>query len=298
MLFASIDIGSNAVRLLFANAFEKNNMVFVEKATLVRIPVRLGKDVYKKGKISKARIGALITTLKAFKLLIDVYKPVSYLACATAAMREAENGVQIIKKIKKEIGLTIDIIDGVEEANLIKNTSRLPVDDPGNPVMFIDVGGGSTDMSLVVNNEVKEVRSFKIGTIRLLEDKVQKSEWKELKKWIKHVAKTHSAINLVGSGGNINKITKLFGEPFKMNLSFEQLLSAQNILKGMSVEERMEHFGLRLDRADVILPAADIFAFIMQEMKSSKIFVPKIGLADGLIYKMYVNFRQMQKVQV
>jgi len=174
MLFASIDIGSNAVRLLFANTFYRDGIIYVEKATLVRIPVRLGMDVFKKNKISKKRSKALIKTLKAFKLLIDVYKPAGVAACATAAMREAKNGVQIINKIEEKIGLKVRTIDGIEEANIIRSISRSELIVGKDLCMFIDVGGGSTEISIVSDNELLAIKSFKIGTIRLLENKVDK----------------------------------------------------------------------------------------------------------------------------
>lgn len=290
MLFASIDIGSNAVRLLFANAYKRESTVLVEKATLVRIPVRLGKDVYKKGKISGEREKSLLKTLKAFKLLIEVYKPVDYIACATAAMRDADNGNIILERIGKETGLNIQIIDGLEEAELIKNTSRLPVKNPEDPVMFVDVGGGSTDISVVHHEKVSEVRSFKIGTIRLLEKAIKKSEWNRMNDWLNDIAAKFPNVHLVGSGGNINKIAKLFGDPFKMLLTYDQLTAAYHHLNGFSVEERMARFGMRLDRADVIVPAASIFIFVMDHLKSSSIYVPKIGVADGLIYKMFIGY--------
>jgi len=296
MLFASIDIGSNAVRLLFANTFYRDGIIYVEKATLVRIPVRLGMDVFKKNKISKKRSKALIKTLKAFKLLIDVYKPAGVAACATAAMREAKNGVQIINKIEEKIGLKVRTIDGIEEANIIRSISRSELIVGKDLCMFIDVGGGSTEISIVSDNELLAIKSFKIGTIRLLENKVDKKEWRLMDEWLLQFKDEFGRLGVIGSGGNINKITKIYGKPEEKLLTVYSLEHAYNHLKEFSVEQRMETLGLRFDRADVIVPAAKIFLTILKTIEADKITVPKIGLADGLIYNMYEDYLKKAKI--
>lgn len=287
MLFAAIDIGSNAARLLFANVFEIEQKIFVEKATLVRIPTRLGKDVYNINRITDKRADKLIKTLHAYRLLIEVYKPVAYDACATAAMREAENGLEILDRVKEEAGFNVRTIDGITEANIIRRTNKLGFEHPEKLTMYIDVGGGSTDISIVDGESILDVRSFKIGTLRILSGKMDKKEWNRLEKWLKQFKKYYGKLNLVGSGGNINKINKLYGDPFHYTLSFENLVYAHKFLKGFSLMDRIEKLGLRPDRADVIVPAAKIFIYIMQMVKSDSILVPKIGLADGLIYQLY-----------
>lgn len=287
MLFAAIDIGSNAARLLFANVFEIDQKIFVEKATLVRIPTRLGKDVYNINRITKKKADNLIKTLLAFRLLIEVYKPKAYDACATAAMREAENGLEIMKRIKEEAGFNVRTIDGITEANIIRRTNKIGFEHPEKLTMYIDVGGGSTDISIMDGERVVDVKSFKIGTLRILSGKMDKKEWDRLEKWLKKFKKYYGELNLVGSGGNINKINKLYGDPFHYTLSFDRLLYAHKFLKGYSLMERIETLGLRPDRADVIVPAAKIFIFIMKMIKSDSILVPKIGLADGLVYQLY-----------
>ncbi len=287
MLFAAIDIGSNAARLLFANVFEIDQKIFVEKATLVRIPTRLGKDVYSISRITEKRANNLIKTLHAYRLLIEVYKPIAFDVCATAAMREAENGLEILKRIKKEAGFNARTIDGITEANIIRRTNKIGFEHPDKLTMYIDVGGGSTDISIMDGERVVDVRSFKIGTLRILSGKMDKKEWDRLEKWLKKFKKYFGELNLVGSGGNINKINKLYGDPFHYTLSFENLTNAYKFLKGFSLTERINKLGLRPDRADVIVPAAKIFIYIMKIVKSDSILVPKIGLADGLIYQLY-----------
>jgi exopolyphosphatase / guanosine-5'-triphosphate,3'-diphosphate pyrophosphatase len=296
MLFAAIDIGSNAARLLFANVFEIDQKIFVEKATLVRIPTRLGKDVYNINRITKKKADNLIKTLLAFRLLIEVYKPVAYDACATAAMREAENGLEIMKRIKDEADFNVRTIDGITEANIIRRTNKIGFEHPEKLTMYIDVGGGSTDISIMDGERVVDVKSFKIGTLRILSGKMDKKEWGRLEKWLKKFNKYFGELNLVGSGGNINKINKLYGDPFHYTLSFENLINAYKFLKGFSLMDRIEKLGMRPDRADVIVPAAKIFIYIMKIVKSESILVPKIGLADGLIYQLYEKHRlQMTK---
>ena len=287
MILAAIDIGSNAARLLFANVLKVEKKIFVEKATLVRIPTRLGEDVYTNNRISKSREKNLKKTLKAFKLLIDVYHPIAFDACATAAMREAENGAEIMEKIQQEIGLNIRLIDGIEEANIIRNTNKIGFEHPHNLTMYIDVGGGSTDISVLRNDEILDVKSFKIGTLRLLKNKVKTSEWERMDQFLKQFKNDFGKINIVGSGGNINKINKLFGNPTNFTLTLDKLKDAYFYLKEYSLQDRIEKLGLRPDRADVIIPAAEIFIYIMDEIQISDVLVPKIGLADGLVYQLY-----------
>jgi len=291
MIFASVDIGSNAARLLFANVFEVEGKVFVEKATLVRIPTRLGVDVYSNGKISDKKADNLIKTLKAFKLLIDVYNPVAYDACATAAMREAKNGEKLLQKIQEKVGFNVRLIDGIEEANIIRRTNKIGFEQPHDLTMYIDVGGGSTDVSVVLDEEILEVKSFKIGTLRLIKQKVKDKEWESLNDFLKKYRDNYGNINVIGSGGNINKINKLFGDPVSFTLTTGQLTDAFYYLKDFTLQERMEKLGLRPDRADVIVPAAEIFLYILNIIEVKKILVPKIGLADGLVYQLYEKFK-------
>jgi exopolyphosphatase/guanosine-5'-triphosphate,3'-diphosphate pyrophosphatase len=287
MLFASIDIGTNAVRLFFANVFEKKGAPSVEKASLIRIPLRLGEDVFSDGCISERKKKKLLDTMKAFKLLIDVYEPIQYIACATAAMREASNRVEIIEEIKKHTGLEIRIIDGIEEANILGATNNINLNLKHNLSMFVDVGGGSTEISILSDNKMVDSISFKIGTIRLLNNKVEEIEWENMKIWLKKYKNDFEKIFLIGSGGNINKISKIYGNNVSNTLTYKDLKKAYSHLNEYTLTERIEVLGMRPDRADVILPAASIFISIMKWAKIDSIYVPKIGLADGLIHKLY-----------
>lgn len=292
MVFAAVDIGSNAARLLFANVFEINDKVYVEKATLVRIPTRLGVDVYSINKISPERADKLIQTLKAYKLLIDVYNPITYDACATAAMREATNGMELLEKIKDEVGLKVRLIDGIEEANIIRRTNKLGFEQPENLTIYVDVGGGSTDISIMNHHEIVEVKSFKIGTLRILKNKVKEKEWDRLRNMLMMYKDNFGSLNVVGSGGNINKINKLYGDTVSFKLTIEQLRDAYQYLKDFSLEDRISRLGLRPDRADVIVPAASIFLFILDIIEADNIMVPKIGVADGLIFQLYEKYKK------
>ncbi len=298
MIFGAIDIGSNAVRLLLSNAFEKEGRVMVEKATLIRIPIRLGKDVYKNNTISEKRAGNLIKTMKAFKLLLEVYKPVGFVACATAAMREATNGDEIIKRIKKETGLKIKLIDGLEEAEIVRSIGGFKLPEGKTKTMYIDLGGGSTEISIISSdNLLVDARSFKIGTLRLLSKKVPKAEWDSLEEWLQNFKDDFGKINVIGSGGNINKITKIYGDPLQDILSFQKLEYACNHLKSFSLRERIKQLGLRPDRADVIVPAAQVFIFITKIIRVGHVLAPKIGLADGLIHNMYLEYNGLNNLK-
>lgn len=290
MLFASIDIGTNAVRLFFANVFEKKGSTSVEKASLIRIPLRLGEDVFSIGYISIEKTRKLLDTMKAFKLLIDVYEPVNYIACATAAMREASNSIEIIEKIRKEANLEIRIIDGIEEANILGATNNINVSGKHNLSMYVDVGGGSTEISIVLNHKMIDSISFKIGTIRLLNEKVENCEWESLKTWLKKYKNDFGKVFLIGSGGNINKISKIYGDNISNTLNYSDIKKAFSHLNKYTLNERIELLGMRPDRADVILPAATIFISIMKWAKIDSIYVPKIGLADGLIHKLFNEY--------
>lgn len=295
MLFAAIDIGSNAVRLFFSNVFEQDGRIIAEKASLVRIPIRLGEDVFNTQKISEIKADKLIQTMKAFKLLIDVYEPVSWKACATAAMREAENNKEVLERIKNEAGIKIDIINGLEEASIVGSASKPEISKKYKYAMYIDVGGGSTEMSILNNDKIIDSNSFKIGTVRLLNNQVEDKEWKAMSKWLNKYKKDFKKIYCIGSGGNINKLNKLYGRIPENILSFSNLEYGIDQLKRFSNEERIEQMGLRPDRADVIVPAAIIFKTIMGQIGTEQIFVPKVGLSDGLVINLYNEYKNKTK---
>jgi exopolyphosphatase/guanosine-5'-triphosphate,3'-diphosphate pyrophosphatase len=294
MLYAVIDIGSNAARLLFANATVIDDEIFVEKASLIRIPLRLGKDVFSKGKVSKKRTGDFVKTMMAYKLLIDVYKPRDYRVLATAALREAENAGQIVKKVKKETGLEINIISGRREAEIIKTTNKIDLEDPSIPVVFIDVGGGSTEISVEINGNTVQLRSFKIGTLRYLNNDYADNVCQEIFDWLADIKRKYPKIQCVGSGGNINKINKLYGNSETKVLLVRQLRHSWEQLSELTVEERMSRYGFRRDRADVIVPAAFIYLKILDYLEVDNIIVPKIGLADGMVHILHAEYLNAQ----
>jgi exopolyphosphatase / guanosine-5'-triphosphate,3'-diphosphate pyrophosphatase len=290
MLFASIDIGTNAARLLFSNVFTKNGETSAEKASLIRIPLRLGDDVFCGNRISEKKQEELIKTLIAFKLLIEVYKPLAYTACATAAMREATNSKEIVARILQETGIVVKVITGLQEAELITASDNISLNNRFKYKMYIDVGGGSTEISVLQEHEIVKSKSFKIGTIRYLNDKIEEPEWDKMKTWLKEFKADYGNIFLIGSGGNINKIAKVYGHTENQMLYFHELQHAYAHLSNYSLEDRIEKLGLRPDRADVIIPASKIFINIMKWIKADNICVPKIGLADGLIYELYKEY--------
>jgi exopolyphosphatase/guanosine-5'-triphosphate,3'-diphosphate pyrophosphatase len=287
MILASIDIGSNAVRLLIADVKNKQGTVQLTKQNLIRIPIRLGQDVYSNGYVSKARTNRFIDTMKAFRLLMDVYSIKAYDACATAAIREASNGQEILKRTHQEAGIEIREIDGIEEAEIIRKTSRVPEERDFDLTLFVDVGGGSTELSMTSRSKLLKQQSFPIGTLKILNNKVTPEHWQELSDWLHQFEAHFGRIHVIGSGGNINKLTKLFGRPNEHITIRNNLKYGYEQMKTMSVEERMEVFNLRADRADVIVPAAKIFLTIMDKIQSDLVLAPRIGVADGLIYQLY-----------
>lgn len=291
MLFSSIDIGSNAVRLLFANVFESKAGPVTEKASLIRIPLRLGFDVFNGGNISQQRADDLVKTMLAFKLLIDVYQPVGYRAAATSAMREAGNNQEILDRVTRETGMEIGMIDGIEEANIISSLSNIFVNKNFSKTLYVDVGGGSTELSVLEGERFITSNSFKIGTIRLLADKVDESEWEHMRKWLQQFRADFGRMNCIGSGGNINKITKLYGHPINNMITFDQLVFAYKQLNTMPLAHRIERMGLRPDRADVIVPAARIFVKILKWTGIGTVIAPRIGLADGLVLLQYKDMK-------
>jgi len=290
MLFASIDIGSNAARLLIADVFDCTQAPSsASHVAFVRVPLRLGEDVFHDGLISGPRIVNLIKTLKAFHHLIDIYAPVDFVICATAAMREASNREAILLRVKKETGLTIRIIDGQEEAKIIRESNNLFSKYQDKTLMFVDVGGGSTEISVLHDNNFITSRSFNVGTLRMLHAKIEKEHWDEMLRWVKQSTLPFNKIVCIGSGGNINKLVKLFGDKTASRISVKELNEGYQKLKKMSVAERMEKLQMRPDRADVIVPAAKIFSSLMPAANIDTVLAPKLGLVDGLIYELSQN---------
>lgn len=288
--YAAIDIGSNAVRLLISNIIEqKGRPVQFKKNSLVRVPIRLGADVFIENNISKENTQRIVDTMLAFKLLMKSHKVVKYKACATSAMRESANGTQLVDLVLKESGISIDIINGEEEAAIIAATDLHKYIDSNKTYLYVDVGGGSTEFTVIHRGEQVASKSFKIGTVRLLNDMVKKKYWKELEAWIKKHSKFYDKIEVIGSGGNINKIFKISGKSIGKPLSYFYLTAYYKQLQSYSYEERITELDLNQDRADVIIPAMRIYLSSMKWSGAKNIYVPKIGLADGIIKSIYYD---------
>ena len=286
--YAAIDIGSNAVRLLLSEVFQTDNGPYFRKISLIRMPIRLGKDAFILGKISKDRADRLTRSINGFNNLIDAYRPLNIRACATSAMREAANGQKIKDHIYKQTGVNIEIIDGKEEARAIFANNPWRHVAKGSAWLFVDVGGGSTEITISSNGKTKS-RSFGIGTIRLLENLVEKSQWLEMKTWIRKHTRKFSSIDAIGSGGNINKIIKLAKCTDGKSITRSKMKEVRDYLKFFSYDERITKLGLKPDRADVIMPALNIYISVMKWGGINTISVPQIGLADGLVRLMYSN---------
>ncbi|WP_316794373.1 exopolyphosphatase [Pedobacter frigoris] len=281
--YAAIDIGSNAVRLLIADISRTEGGYTFKKNTLVRVPLRLGDDAFLDQHISDRKVEDLVKTMIAFKNLMDVYHVSKYLACATSAMREAENGGEVIKKVKKMADLDLEIIEGQREANIIYSNHIEENLDAKRSYLYIDVGGGSTELSVFVNKMPVASKSFDIGTIRILDNQDKDETWESMKQWVKENTKSLKNVAGIGTGGNINKLFRMSDEKDGMPLSFIKLKGLYNQLNSHSLKERIGVFGLNPDRADVIIPACEIYITLMKWTGIKQIYVPKVGMVDGII---------------
>jgi len=287
LILAAIDIGSNAVRLLICEVVKKGKEVRFNKLCLLRIPVRLGFDVFEKGHIGGQKKKMLINTIKAFNNLMKVYEVEHYMACATSAMRDAENAKEIIKEIKSETSIEIEVITGELEAEIIYENHIAELLDKDKSYLYIDVGGGSTEITLYHKSNVVVQKSFNIGTVRILTKKVKDETWEEMKETLKDLSKKYNNMIGIGSGGNINKLFSLNGNKNGKFISAESLKEVNKEMEPLTVEERMDKYTLKEDRAEVIVPALSIYNAICKWADIEEIYVPKIGLADGLIHHLY-----------
>ena len=287
--YGAIDIGSNAVRLLISSTIlQKGEPPKFKKLALIRVPIRLGLDAFNKGIISKQNAERLIDAMKAFKLLMKIHNIEKYAACATSAMRCANNGLEIIKKIKQQTNINIQLIDGKKEAKIISTMDITQATEEHLSHLYVDVGGGSTEFSVFEKNKQISSKSFKIGTVRLInEQKIDKRLWEEAKLWVKNHTKNIKNLVLVGSGGNINKIFKMSGQQQGRPLSYGYINAQYQFLKNMTYQERISKLDLNEDRADVIIPAAKIYLSAMKWSGARKIYVPKLGLSDGMIRNIF-----------
>lgn len=285
---AAIDIGSNALRLLINNVIEqKDRPPVFKKSEIIRVPVRLGEDAFVRGTISEKNTERLIKSIKAFDLLMEVYGVERYMACATSALRESRNGAQVAERVKAETGVDIEIINGQEEAKIIASTDLRDLIREDRFYLYVDVGGGSTEFTLFDQGKIVGSRSFKIGTVRLLNNLVDPSLWEEVKAWIQANVPADGRVELIGTGGNINKLHKMSGRKLGRPLPYVWLNRQYHIMSGMEYSQRILELGLNQDRADVIIPAARIFLNATKWSKAKDIHVPKIGLVDGMIKTLY-----------
>ena len=292
MKFAAIDIGSNAVRLLFCNVYDDDGTIVYKKAELIRVPIRLGEDSFLKGSISPLKEEKLVTAMKAFKNLIDVYDAVDYRACATSAMRDAENRYDIVDRVRKEAGIKIEIIDGKTEADLIYANHIEEHLDKSNNYLYIDIGGGSTEITLFSKNKAIVSQSFNVGTIRMLHNQIDKEYWTYFKNWIAEITKGYKPLMAIGSGGNINKLFKMSGRKINKPIATAKLKNLYEVLESYTYEERVHILGLNPDRADVIIPASKILLTVLKKADIEKIIIPQIGLSDGLVHQLYESYKE------
>jgi exopolyphosphatase/guanosine-5'-triphosphate,3'-diphosphate pyrophosphatase len=281
--YAAIDIGSNAVRLLIADISKNDKGYSYKKNTLIRVPLRLGDDAFLDHQISPKKMVDLVKTMAAFRNLMDVYQVSSYLACATSAMREAKNGKEIIEKVKKEAFIDLEIIEGQREANIIYANHIEQNLDANKSYLYIDVGGGSTELSVFVNKEPLASKSFNIGTIRMLDNQDKAETWDEMRDWVKDHTKGLRNLAGIGTGGNINKLFRMSDEKDELPLTYLKLNSLYKELNSYSLKERITKMKLNQDRADVIIPACEIYLTLMKWTGIKQIYVPKVGLVDGII---------------
>lgn len=295
MKLAAIDIGSNAVRLLFMNVYETDNGPIFVKDAIYRVPLRLGDDVFLKGKITKEGKRRTLDTMIAFKKLMLVHGTEGYMICATSAMRDAKNAKEIIKAVKKKTGLEIVVISGAEEAEIIfaNHVEKMSL-HPDKNYMYIDVGGGSTELVLIKKGELIAKRSFNIGTLRLKHNKVDENEWVEMDKWINPFKKDYAPITAIGSGGNINTLIKAFGSKKGMELTTTEIEADYAALSELTTKEMIIKFSLKPDRADVILHAVKIYLTILKSLDIKNVFIPKVGLTDGIIHKLYEKLKGLE----
>lgn len=298
---AAIDIGSNAVRLLIkcVDPLGHDASDSLKKLMLLRVPLRLGFDVFAKGKVSNRKSENLLRLMKAYRQLMRIYEVDIYRACATSAMRDAANGPEIMKAVASKTGIKIEIIPGEEEAAIVyANHAECLADRDGN-FLYVDVGGGSTEINLISDGELRNSASFNIGTVRILTGNVRDQEWSRMNDTLSAIADAYPDIRIIGSGGNINKLYRMAREKNELQSSFsvDELARLYHLLKPLDVDQRMMRFSLKPDRADVIIPAAEIFLTIASVLKADTIIVPVIGVADGIIDRLYLHPEEGQRFE-
>lgn len=295
MKLAAIDIGSNAIRFQVSTVLENSEGVLFKKLEYVRFPLRLGHDVFTSGKISPQSQAKFKKLMKAYKLLLELYEVQDYMFCATSAMREAENGQQLADEVRDEFGITIHIIDGDREAELVNRAIHSFLTD--KTYLHIDVGGGSTELNLYTEGKKIKTRSFKIGSVRVLERNDSPVIWQEMEQWIKReVKKEYGKVTAVGTGGNISKIFELARLRPGKTMSLNRVRELRNMIAGLDLEQRIYKLQMNPDRADVIIPAADIYTRVMEWAHATSILVPDVGLKDGMMLQLLEKQRSSSSI--
>ena len=286
--YAAVDIGSNAIRLLITTVIEKEGFpTQFKKTSLVRLPIRLGADVFLKGNVSPVNYQRLLDAMQAFSLIIKTHNVVAFRACATSAMREAKNGLEIVSKLKAATGIDIQIIDGNDEAAIIASTDLKQLISDNKVFLYVDVGGGSTEFTVFANGQNIASHSFKLGTVRIINGMVEDAMWEQAQQWVTQHTKAYSKINVIGSGGNINSIYRFSEKKVGQPLSYLFMSNFYEKVKQYDYNQRVFELKMNPDRADVIIPATRIYLSAMKWAKAKNMYVPKIGLADGIVKQLY-----------
>ena len=286
--YGAIDVGSNAIRLLIVTVIEQEGKeAKFKKTSLIRVPIRLGTDVFVEGKVSEASYLRMLDSFKAFQLLMKIHNVFKYRACATSAMREAKNGKTVVKRLLNATGIEINIINGNEEAKIIASTDLKTYLVHDKVFLYVDVGGGSTELTIYSEGKTVASKSFKMGTVRLINNLVDDKMWDQIKDWIKNNTQKYSHITLLGTGGNINSTYKYSGKKIGTPLNYKYLIAYFNKVKAFSYDDRIVELDMNPDRADVIIPALKIYIFAMKWSGAECIYVPKVGLSDGIIRSLY-----------
>ena len=286
--YAAVDIGSNAIRLLIATVIEKEGFpTQFKKTSLVRLPIRLGADVFLKGNVSPGNYQRLLDAMHAYSLIIKTHKVVAFRACATSAMREAKNGKEIVSKLKAATSIDIQIIDGNDEAAIIASTDLKQLISDNKVFLYVDVGGGSTEFTVFANGQNIASHSFKLGTVRIINGMVEDAMWEQAQQWVTQNTKAYSKINVIGSGGNINSIYRFSEKKVGQPLSYLFMSNFYEKVKQYDYNQRVFELKMNPDRADVIIPATRIYLSAMKWAKAKNMYVPKIGLADGIVKQLY-----------
>lgn len=289
MKYGAIDIGTNAARLLIGEVKKENGYSYVKKISYTRIPLRLGEEVFENGIISPSKTEKFVKTIESFRLISEIYEVKHLRACATSAMREATNGLEVRDLIQEKTGVKIEIITGDEEAKLIFGTFMLLDFEKSKPFIVVDVGGGSTEISVFEKGERIASKSFEIGTIRLLKKKVKSNIWKHIHEWIVQYVDLSNPHIIFATGGNINRVLKIIGGNNLSPIPLKKIEKLRTNLNELSVDDRIAKFQLKADRADVIVPAMDIYIYILKELGADSVIIPKVGLSDGMIYDLFLT---------